>query len=122
MSGGRFEERLLILDRPYLVYSGMVVDAAAALARIDRDLAAVLRPGKDGRKHGPGVISSPKGTQGEFVAPVHEYAAGAAIGQCLDRHVAEFKFDLFDVGDIVAARLIPQPEKVLTAPVFLQQP
>jgi hypothetical protein len=41
------------LDRPYLVYSGTVVDAAATLARIDRDLAAVLRPGEDGRKHSP---------------------------------------------------------------------
>jgi hypothetical protein len=56
MGGGRSQDGFLILDRPYLVYSGTMVNAAATLARIDRELAAVLRPGDDGRKHSPGII------------------------------------------------------------------
>src|SRR5205823_4231170 len=57
----------------------------------------------------------------EFVAPIHEHAAGARVGQCLEWTVAEFLFDLRDLLDVVGARPIAQAEKILALLIALQQ-
>src|SRR5262249_39048709 len=98
------------------------VDAAASLTWIDWNLTAVLCPGEYSREHGPGVIGRTGRFQGEFVAPVHERAAGAEIRQRLGRHITELDLDLFDMCDVVATLLVAQAEEILTALIVLQQP
>jgi hypothetical protein len=87
-----FEKCRLVLDAPHEVDAGAVIDAPATLAGVDGDPAAILRPIQDQLEHLPRIVGLPLRCQRKLVAPFEEDAAGARIGQRLERSVAEFLF------------------------------
>ena len=90
-----------------------MIDATGALARIDRDLAAILRPRQNQREHLHRVVRLPLRFQRKFVAPIHENPAGARIGKRLDRRVTEFLFDLGNLFDVIVAGAVALTQEIL---------
>src|SRR5262245_58499146 len=106
------KKRGFVLDAPHEVNAGAVIDAPATLARVDGDLAAILRPIQDQLQDLPRIVGLPLRCQRKLVAPFKEDSARARIGQRLLRAVAKFLFDLGDLLDVVAAGALAQAEKI----------
>jgi hypothetical protein len=83
-----------------------VIDAAATLAWVDRDLAAILCPREHPRQNRPGVVGLALRPQRKLIAPIEEDSPRARIGKRLDRSIAESLFDPDDVLDVVGARAV----------------
>ena len=106
------EERRLILDRPNGINARAVIEAAALLAGIDRDLSSILRPDKNAGQHRPCIIGLPDRPEREFVArqsmnSPHSRAASALIGNSANSFSMNLMADVVDAGALAQRTKIP---------------
>ena len=121
MRRSMLEESGPVLDAPHGIDARSMVDAAAALARVDRDLAAPFRPGEHQGEHRPRIVRLPLRPQRQLVAPIEKDAARARIGERLERTISKFLLDLRNLSDVVPARARAQAAKVLALLIGLRQ-
>src|SRR5215471_16819139 len=121
MSGCRPQECGLIVIGPNLVNAIATVESAATLARIDGDLAALLRPGQHQRQDLPCIVGLPPRGERELIAPLHEHAASATVGERRERKFAEIAFDAFDLLDVVVLGAVAATTEIVARLIVLKQ-
>src|SRR6516225_9968850 len=103
----------LVVGSPDFVASRYAMEATTTGAGIDQHESTVERPRQYAGEHGPTIISnSTAAACGYAVAPRHEDAARAPVGQRRQREVAKLVLDALDVPDIALARDLGEAEEL----------
>ena len=112
MRCGVLEQGGLVVGGPDIVAAGGAVQPTTTGAGIGQHQPTVEAPRQDAGEYHPRIVSQPRSAAGgHAVAPRHEDAARAPVGQRGEREVAELLLDALDVPDVALARHLSEAEK-----------
>src|ERR1700722_1042634 len=116
------QERGIVRSCPnFLGATTTAIQPPTALAWVRSDQTAIKTPRQHAGQNCPCIVRLPApGTSGKLVAPFHENATSAAVGQGRKREVTETLFDARNQRHIATPSAAREPAEVLAALIGIQ--